>query len=85
MAKYDIVDLTGGPLAKMTPAELHGEGLGYLNMARQEYEKAPNAAAAASIALGHFFASMSADSLGTEVGSHRTDEEGPLRDRVRGG
>jgi hypothetical protein len=67
------------PLAGMTPAELHDEGLDYLARARQEYEQAPNPAAAASIGIGHFFASMSAENLGSLVGAHRTDENTPPR------
>lgn len=64
-------------LALMTPAELHEQGLGYLHRARQLFEEAPSPAAAASIGIGHFFASMSADNLAAEAGAHRTDEKTP--------
>lgn len=59
------------PLARMSPAELHDEGLGYLHRARQEFVAAPSAHAAASIAIASFFASMSAENLGSLVGAHR--------------
>lgn len=65
------------PLALMTPAELHDDGLDYLHRARQLFEKEPNAAAAASIGICQFFAAMSADNLAAEAGVHRTDEKTP--------
>jgi hypothetical protein len=65
------------PLALMTPAELHGGGLEYLHRARQLFEEAPSPAAAASIGICQFFASMSAENLAAEAGAHRTDEKTP--------
>jgi hypothetical protein len=60
-----------------TPSQLHDEGLDYLLKARQSPDNAAQQAAHASTAIGFFFASMSADNLGSLVGAHRTDENTP--------
>jgi len=59
------------PLADVTPAELHEQGLGYLLRSCQLFEGQPSAPAAASIAIACFFAAMSADSLAAAIGAHR--------------
>lgn len=65
------------PLALMTAAELHEDGLAYLHRARELFEQEPSPDAAASIGIGHFFASMSADSLAAEAGAHAPREDTP--------
>jgi hypothetical protein len=72
-----MADNHDNPLAQMASAELHDEGLGYLLRSRQLFESQPSPAAAASLALAHFFAALSADALAAAAGAHRTDEMTP--------
>jgi hypothetical protein len=60
-----------------SPSELHDLGLAWLAEAADRGISDAGGARAASTAIGFFFAAMSADNLGTEAGSHRTDEHTP--------
>lgn len=71
------MDDSHNPLAGMTPAQLHEQGLDFLHRARQLYMSQPGPAAAASIGICQFFAAMSAGNLAAAVGAHRTDENTP--------
>lgn len=65
------------PLAALTPAQLHAEGLDWLVKARQRYNADPTAAGAAAVGVGHFLASLSARDAGTDPGAHRAEPGGP--------